>query len=301
MFKRILSAVLLFSLIVGCFAGCKKSKADDHDISDPSEPAITAESESSASEPNIPAAAESTAEQSPTLRSGIETLDNALKGWGQGTIVDERNCPVCSNDFNRLYGGYNAVFGGDPDVGNTVYLTFDEGYENGYTEKILDILKEKNCPAVFFVTMDYAKREPELIRRMINEGHVVGNHSTSHPSMPSLSPEKAADEITALHDYIEQHFNYQMFLFRPPKGEFSVRTLAVTQDLGYKSVFWSFAYKDWVTDAQPEQGAALNKMVSAAHGGAIYLLHAVSETNTAVLGQFIDQMRNSGYQFSVNL
>ena len=106
------------------------------------------------------------------------------------------------------------------------------------------------------------------------------------------------DEIMTLHDYVKEQFGYEMTLLRPPKGEFSVRTLSVTKDLGYTTVFWSFAYKDWLTDAQPEQQAALEKMLSAAHSDAIYLLHAVSTTNTAVLGDFIDGMREKGYLFT---
>lgn len=288
MLKRILAAVIVFCLAVCSLTGCKDKTKNDNDITDPSEP-------------DIPASAESLKDTVSILRSEIDTLDNTLHGWGQGTAVDEDNCPICSVDFNRQYGEYDALFGGNKDVGKTVYLTFDEGYENGYTQQILDTLKEKNCSAIFFVTMDYIKNEPELIRRMINEGHIVGNHSANHPSMPSLSASEAAAEITELHDYVLKEFGYQMFLFRPPKGEFSVRTLAVTQDLGYTSVFWSFAYKDWITDDQPEQTAALNRMVSSVHDGAIYLLHAVSATNTAVLGDFIDKIRQKGYEFSTQL
>ncbi len=281
---RILSAASAIILLSGIATGCKKKNSDiENPVSDSS-------SSSMAEQP-----------QSDDAAFTLDTLDNTCHGWGQGTIVDEHNCPVSCNDFNRRYQDYHVRFGGDQTVGKTIYLTFDEGYENGYTAKILDVLKEKQCPAVFFITMDYAKSQPELVQRMIDEGHVIGNHSTTHPSMPSLTISKMQDEITTLHDYIAETFHYQMSLFRPPKGEFSTRSLAVTQDLGYTSVFWSFAYKDWVADAQPEPNASLQKMVSCSHDGAIYLLHAVSSTNTAVLGNFIDQMRNNGYKFSTAL
>lgn len=291
--KRITTVVFAFFLILTCIlfsnVGCGRNQpgknSTDHDVSDPSEP-------------NIPVVTLPPKQPASILRPDIAALDRSTKCWGQGTIVNDKNCPVGCIQYNQKYGAYDALFGGNPDVGKTVYLTFDEGYENGYTAKILDILKEKNCPAIFFVTMDYAKREPELIRRMIEEGHVVGNHSTTHPSMPSLSADAAAEEILALHKTVMEQFAYQMTLFRPPKGEFSEQTLALAQDLGYRSVFWSFAYKDWVTDAQPEPHAALTKTLSAAHDGAIYLLHAVSETNAAILGQFIDNMRQNGYRFA---
>ena len=225
----------------------------------------------------------------------IAKLSNKKNGWGQGTQVDKDNRPVSCDTFQSKYGQYNAVF--IKENNKNVYLTFDEGYENGYTAQILDVLKEKKAPAVFFVTYDYAKRNPDLIKRMIAEGHVVGNHSYTHPSMPTISLEKASEEITKLHDYIKENFNYTMTLFRPPMGEYSEQTLALTKELGYQSVFWSFAYKDWDTKNQPEEAAALKKTVDAVHGGAVYLLHAVSKTNTNILGEFIDEVRAKGFAF----
>lgn len=210
--------------------------------------------------------------------------------------MDDNNRPTSCLTFQQKYGKYDSYFIGENQ--KNVYLTFDEGYENGYTAKILDVLKEKKCPAVFFVTMPYVKENPELINRMIDEGHIVGNHTVNHPSMPSVSITKATQEIAELHDYVITHFDYKMTLFRPPRGEWSERTLALTQQLGYSSVFWSFAYQDWITDRQPDQSTALQKTVAAAHNGAIYLLHAVSSTNASILGNFIDGVREQGYVFS---
>lgn len=227
--------------------------------------------------------------------SKISGLDSKKQGWGQGTITDEKKIPVSCSQFQEKYGKYDAFFVEKEE--KKVYLTFDEGYENGYTAKILDVLKEKKCPAVFFVTAPYIKENPELIQRMIDEGHAVGNHTVNHPSMPAVSLEKAANEIGELHRDVKEKYKYEMTLFRPPMGEFSEQTLALTKELGYKSVFWSFAYKDWETDHQPEASAALEKMISSVHDGAIYLLHAVSSTNTEVLGQMIDGIREKGYQF----
>ena len=225
----------------------------------------------------------------------LDALNNTKQGWGQGKQVDADNRPVSCSDFQNKYEKYDAIF--IKENTNKIYLTFDEGYENGFTLNILDTLKEKGVPAVFFVTYDYAKRNPELVQRMIDDGHVVGNHSYTHPSMPTVSLSKASNEITALHDYISDTFNYSMTLFRPPMGEFSERTLALTQSLGYKSVFWSFAYVDWDTNKQMGPDKAFTKVVSGLHNGAVYLLHAVSKDNAQILGSFIDEARKAGYQF----
>ena len=228
--------------------------------------------------------------------SAYSGFDNTLRGWGPGGAVNERNQPAGSVMYNNKFGSYDALFMAEGD--KNIYLTFDEGYENGYTEKILNTLRDKNVKAVFFVTYDYVTRNPELVRRIIDEGHVLGNHSMKHLSMPSLSAADAAEEIAGLHQYVKENFGYEMNLFRPPMGEFSERTLAVTKDLGYKSVFWSFAHKDWVTDDQPDPAAALEKTTKALHPGAIYLLHAVSATNTEILGDLIDNARAAGYVIS---
>lgn len=220
-------------------------------------------------------------------------LSNEKKCWGQGYNVNDKNQPTGSIDYNNKYGKYDAVFMGEKE--NTIYLTFDEGYENGYTAQILDTLKDKNVCAVFFVTYDYVKNNNGLICRMINEGHIIGNHSWSHPSMPDLSVDECKSEITKLHEYMLENYNYKMTYIRPPRGEFSERTLAISQDLGYKSVFWSFAYKDYYVDDQPEKNAAFDRITTAAHSGAVYLLHAVSKTNADILGNVIDKWRADGY------
>lgn len=193
----------------------------------------------------------------------ISALDNTLQGWGQGVQFDSLNRPQGAVTAQGKYGKYSADFiRTDESDAKRIYLTFDEGYENGYTSQILDVLKEKNCPAVFFVTMPYVKQQPELIRRMIDEGHIVGNHSVTHPSggLPSQSREQQERELLDLHDYVKENFGYEMSLFRYPAGKFSEQSLAIVQSVGYTSVFWSFAYKDWDPDNQPEETAALAKL-----------------------------------------
>ncbi len=225
----------------------------------------------------------------------LSTLSNEKQGWGQGVQLDEKNRPIGSLTFQEKYGMYDAYFIGEEEP--VIYLTFDEGYENGYTSSILDTLKEKNVQAVFFVTLDYIKAEPELIQRMIDEGHIVGNHSDKHPSFPDVSIERCEQEIMNVHNYMLENYNYEMTLFRAPAGEFSERVLAQAQSLGYKTLFWSYAYKDWEVDNQIGADKAYEKVTNAIHPGAIYLLHAVSADNDAILGDFIDCARQQGYEF----
>lgn len=218
-------------------------------------------------------------------------INMSKTGWGLGKDKNNKNQPVDAVNAQKKYENYNALFL-TPD--GKICLTFDEGYENGYTPEILDILKEKNVKAVFFVTYDYCRTSPELVQRMIDEGHAVGNHSYTHPSLPDCSENEVVDEIMALHDYVAEKFGYEMTLFRFPKGEFSEKCLDTVKSLGYSSVFWSFAYSDWDTAAQPDKTEALEKIKASTHSG-IYLLHAVSETNTAILADVIDHWHSEGY------
>ncbi len=179
----------------------------------------------------------------------------------------------------------------------SVYLTFDEGYEAGYTEKILDVLKENDVKATFFITAHYVNSQPDLVKRMINEGHIVGNHTVNHKSMPEISEEALTKEIMELHQVIYEKFGYEMKYLRPPKGEFSERTLKQTNQLGYKTIMWSFAYEDWDENKQPEEENAKNKILNNLHNGEIMLLHGNSKTNTNILDYIIKETKNMGYEF----
>lgn len=226
----------------------------------------------------------------------IGSLSNKKIGWGQGVRFDSQNRPEDAVSAQNKYGNLNADFI-DLSGEKKIYLTFDEGYENGYTAKILDVLKEKNVKATFFITGDYAKSETELVKRMIAEGHTVGNHTWKHYSMPEKSLDTCRNEIKELHDFVKQNYNYDMTVFRPPMGEFSEQTLAVTKEMGYKTMFWSFAYKDWDAKNPSDPTASLNKLNERLHCGAIYLLHAVSPTNADILDDFIDHAQSNGYKF----
>lgn len=239
---------------------------------------------------------ESAAAAMSTDFSEIGALDATADSGFPGGPVDDKNRPSGPLGYQEKYGKYDAHFI-VPDS-EKIYLTFDEGYENGHTSRILDVLKEKNVKAVFFITYPYAESEPALVQRMIDEGHVLGNHSTAHKSFPTMPLQEAAEDIQKLHDYVKANFGYEMYLFRPPEGAFSEQTLALAQQLGYKTVLWSFAYKDWDTGSQPIHLEATETIVSKAHPGEIMLLHAVSQTNTEILGNVIDQLREQGFTFA---
>ena len=225
-----------------------------------------------------------------------DALSGEKHGYGQGTQLDENKVPIGAKQFNEQYKqlGARALY----EDSDKITLTFDQGYENGFTSKILDILKEKKVHAVFFLVKDYAERNPQLVKRMIEEGHTIANHSVNHYSMPQLTEEQCRQEIMDMHDYIKENYGVTMTLFRPPMGEFSEKSLAVTKSCGYETVMWSFAYADWDTQNQPDQAQALKKLTDAAHKGAIYLLHSVSATNAAVLADMIDNIRKDGYDFN---
>lgn len=224
----------------------------------------------------------------------LEDYDNTKVAYGMGVETDAENRPLGAVSAQRQYGGLGSLFIGEADK-KRLWLTFDEGYENGYTAEILDTLNEKNVRAVFFVTYDYALKNPELVRRMIDEGHTVGNHTFSHPSLPECTPDELYNELRQLHDYVKSEFGYEMYVMRPPMGEFSERVLKCAQDMGYTTVLWSFAYPDWNPDSQPDPAAAFDKITKKTHNGAVYLLHAVSSTNTKILPDVIDYWKNNGY------
>lgn len=178
-----------------------------------------------------------------------------------------------------------------------IYLTFDEGYEAGYTPQILDTLKQNNVTATFFITAHYLNTEPELVKRMIDEGHIVGNHTVNHKSMPTLSEDKVKSEIMDLHKAVYEKFNYEMKYIRPPMGEFSENTLYITNSLGYKTVMWSFAHCDWDEKNQPDEQKSKEMILNNLHNGEIMLLHANSKTNTNILDSVIKEIKNQNYEF----
>ena len=238
---------------------------------------------------------EAQTEKIETMAGAYSSYDNKKNAWGFVRKPDGKT-PEFYGPHAKVLDDYEGIY-----IGNTeepvIYLTFDEGYENGYTGKILDVLKEKDVTAVFFVTMPYVKQNPELIQRMVDEGMIIGNHTVNHPSMPEVTDDtKLAKEIINLHNYTLENYNYEMKYLRPPKGEFSERTVKLSWDLGYRTVLWSAAYDDWDRNNQKGTDYAKKMIYNNLHNGSVMLLHAVSKDNAAVLADAIDEMRNRGYE-----
>ena len=276
-------------LCLAILCGCSANQNTDEEISDN----ITSSNQTESTTENV-----SNTAPSAQAVAGLNDLSTQKVIWGPGNISDHKqpNDPVL---LQNKYSSFNAKWLLDDE--KTVCLTFDEGYENGYTPQILDTLKEKDVKAIFFVTYDFAKDNPDLIKRMIDEGHTVGNHSYRHYIMDEVSEETAKEEVNYLHNYIEEEFGYTMSYFRFPKGEFSEQSLGIVNNLGYKSVFWSYAYADWDVDKQPEESKAFTNICESTHPGEIILLHAVSQTNANILGKVIDDIRQQGYTFVTDI
>lgn len=222
----------------------------------------------------------------------------ANKGSGWGFVKKKGTEPEIYDTTRILFSKYKTYYI-DPNRTNKIYLTFDEGYENGYTPQILDTLKAYNVPAAFFITGSYMKEEAELVDRMVAENHIVGNHTDKHPNLHKLAdPQKMANEYGNLNSVFFDRYGINMRYMRPPEGEYSERVLAVTSSLGYKTILWSFAYKDWDPKSQKGADYAFNQVTPYLHSGAIILLHAVSKDNTEALPRIIEYARAQGYEFA---
>ncbi|WP_078551607.1 delta-lactam-biosynthetic de-N-acetylase [Bacillus alkalicellulosilyticus] len=211
---------------------------------------------------------------------------------------EKDNKPVTTEaKYLELLEKHGGMFIGDTSK-KELYLTFDNGYENGYTAMVLDVLKEKKVPATFFVTGHYLQTEQDLIQRMVKEGHIVGNHSWHHPSLPKVDNERLKRELNKVkEEFTKQTGIKEMHYLRPPRGTFSEKSLALSNELGYTNVFWSMAYKDWEVDKQKGGDYAYNQIMKRIHPGAIMLLHSVSSDNAEALGRVIDDCRKQGYEF----
>ena len=215
--------------------------------------------------------------------------------WGL-SFRDEGKPPVANATFEEL-AKYNAFYAENTQE-KVLYLTFDCGFENGNTPAILDALKKHNVKATFFIVGNYLETSPDLVRRMLDEGHIVGNHSYHHPDMSQMGKEDFTKELGELETLYEQTFGQPMQKFyRPPQGKYSENNLQIAKDLGYKTFFWSLAYVDWDQNQQPTHEEAFNKLLKRVHPGAIILLHNTSKTNGEILDELLTKWEEMGYSF----
>ena len=223
-------------------------------------------------------------------------VTTAAGNWGLS--FQQEGAPPVGNATAAALAEWDAYYVGDA-TQKRLYLTFDAGYENGYTAAILDTLKEQQVPAAFFVVGHYLESAPDLVRRMVAEGHIVANHTYSHPDMSAIAGETAfLHELKRVEEKYRAVTGQEMLpYYRPPQGKYSEKNLQMAHAAGYRTFFWSLAYVDWKTDAQPTREQALEKMVGRVHNGAVVLLHSTSATNAAVLGEVITRWKELGYTF----
>lgn len=216
--------------------------------------------------------------------------------WGL-SFRQEGAAPIGNAGVDQLK-KYDAAYLGDTSE-KVIYLTFDAGYENGCTAKILDTLQKHNVKAAFFLVGNYIARNADLVRRMVEEGHTVGNHTMHHPDMSAISDQSAfAKELQDLESLYKETTGEEMARFyRPPQGVYSEENLRMAKELGYKTVFWSLAYVDWNNDAQPTKELAFAKLLPRTHPGAVVLLHSTSKTNAEILDELLAKWKEEGYRF----
>ena len=225
-------------------------------------------------------------------RSALET-----GSWGL-SFRQEGTAPLGNAGADQLR-QYDAAYIGDT-TKKVLYLTFDAGYENGCTEKILDTLKKHEIKAAFFLVGNYIEKNADLVRRMAEEGHTVGNHTMHHYDMSKIADKSAfSKELQDLEALYKEVTGQEMpKYYRPPQGTYSEENLKMAQELGYKTVFWSLAYVDWQNDSQPTAEYAFGKLIPRTHNGAVVLLHSTSETNAQILDELLTKWENLGYRFA---
>lgn len=216
--------------------------------------------------------------------------------WGL-SFQEEGKAPVgnATAEYLKEYEGYYAGSGDE----KVLYLTFDAGYENGYTDNILDVLKKHDVKAAFFLVGNYITSAPELVKRMVKEGHIVGNHTFTHPDMSEISTEESfREELSKLEQLYKKTTGKKMKkYYRPPQGKYSEANLKMAKEMGYKTIFWSLAYVDWYESDQPTKEEAFEKLIPRTHPGAIVLLHSTSKTNSEILDELLTKWEDMGYKF----
>ena len=310
--KRLLIIFITFSLLV--FSGCERAAADskggqtagrtDHtadaenvsaDRDADGAPTETADKKHSSEGKNVSGSQE--ADKSSEAQIDPSSLPNTMFYWwfkrNENHAAPEAQQEIDLTKYDAWYVKTEVKDGEKP-----VFLTFDCGYENGYTPGILDVLQKHRAPAAFFVCKHFIEDQPDLIRRMKEEGHVVGNHTANHICMPENDDRTVREEIAENADYMKEATGYEMDpFFRPPKGEYSERTLQITKNMGYTTIFWSLAYVDYDINSQPGADYVINQFDQYIHPGAIPLIHNISESNAQALDTVLTNLENAGYTF----
>lgn len=292
------TACLIILLMIFTVNGCINSSRADSPAHLNSDPQIVQEPSSPAVElpsPEEPSAASDTPTEAPVSQPAV--VSAASKSW-YFKPNNNHETPQVDAEVQPL-AQEGTVYYALPQNAPQIYLTFDEGYEQGYTGQILDTLKEYNVPAVFFITGHYLTSQPELVKRMVAEGHQVANHTYHHPDLAEVSKERFDKELDQLEQEFEQLTGAAMAPFlRPPMGNYSLTTLQWAKERNYKTVFWSMAFRDWDPNEQPGADFSHRYVTEHIHPGAIILLHAVSESNTQALPRIIEDLRKAGYEFA---
>lgn len=223
-------------------------------------------------------------------------VEAAVTDWGL-SFQNEGKAPL-ANATEEYLKGFNALYVGDQSK-KEIYITFDAGFENGNTGMILDALKKHNVKATFFLVGNFLETQPELVNRMIDDGHTVGNHTYSHPDMSAISNETDfSSQLVKNEELFREITGREMSkLYRPPQGKFAEENLKMADSLGYSTVFWSLAYVDWYTEDQPTREQAFSKLLPRVHSGAVVLLHSTSSTNALILDELLTEWENMGYTF----
>ena len=231
--------------------------------------------------------------------AGSVFLGSAMETGSWGLSFRQEGAAPIGNAGRDQLARFDAAYLGDP-AEKVLYLTFDAGYENGSTEKILDVLKAHQVKAAFFLVGNYIERNADLVRRMAQEGHIVGNHTMHHKDMSQMTdPAAFQKELSDLEALYRETTGQQMpKYYRPPQGLYSEENLTMAKDLGYKTVFWSLAYVDWMNDRQPTRQEAFGKLLPRTHNGAVVLLHSTSQTNAEILDELLTKWENEGYRFA---
>lgn len=239
----------------------------------------------------------STAPADETSGSALSTILPAAENWGL-SFQEEGKAPAGNASFDELQ-QYHAYYAQNTDK-KVIYLTFDCGYENGNTPDILNALKKHHVHATFFVVGNFLRDNPELVKQMLKEGHTIGNHTFHHPDMSQIATQETfSRELGDVETLYKKITGKNMIRFyRPPQGKYNTENLQMAKDMDYHTFFWSLAYVDWLTDAQPSKEEAFDKLLGRIHPGAIVLLHNTSKTNGSILDELLGKWEDMGYTFS---